>query len=94
MPYAMNDNDARERVWRFCGKPSGEREFFTLPGRRHWAHSECMLQAGREAMASGKLDAVWMAIYWGDGSCCAAEERDELASPHVAYAAKDHGGLH
>ena len=66
MPYAINDNDAR-RVCRFCGKPSGEREFFTLPGRRHWAHFECMLQAGREAMASGKPDAVRMAIYW-DGT--------------------------
>ena len=62
----MNDNDAPERVCRFCNKPTTESEFFTIPSGRQWAHFACALQAGREALASGKLDNVRMAIDWDD----------------------------
>jgi len=64
-----NDNDAPETICRFCGKPTTKSEFYMLPrSSRQWAHFECMVKAGRRAMASGKLHDVRMAIDWGDGT--------------------------
>jgi hypothetical protein len=63
----MNDNDMPEMVCQFCKKPTTDHEFFTRPSGRQWAHFECMLDAGRNARASGKLDNVKMALNWPDG---------------------------
>ena len=50
-------------------KPTTKSEFYMLPrSSRPVAHFECMVKAGRRAMASGKLHDVRMAIDWGDGT--------------------------
>jgi hypothetical protein len=39
-----NDNDELEMVCHICGKPTTDREFYTLPSGRRWAHADCMLE--------------------------------------------------
>ena len=42
-----------ERTCRFCGKPTAEHEFWRGgDNKRKWAHVECIMKAGREAIAS------------------------------------------
>ena len=59
-----------DKICSHCGEPViSDYEFFRDgSGQRVWIHSPCMLQRGRELMASGKYDDVRMALDWGDGT--------------------------
>ena len=45
-----------------CGKPCDTHSFFTLPSGRVWMHMECLLDAGKEIVESGRVDDVRAAM--------------------------------
>jgi hypothetical protein len=57
-----------EHVCQRCGKPCDERSFFTLRSGRVWMHMECILDAAKVIIESGRADDVRAAIKkWPDG---------------------------
>jgi hypothetical protein len=48
---------SKTRTCKYCGRPTGDREFYPLPSGRVWAHLDCMEKAGKRLIERGAADA-------------------------------------
>jgi hypothetical protein len=60
--------ECSDHTCKYCGKPTTECEFFTLPSGRVWAHIECMLREGEKLLKSGAMDDARIGVKWPDGA--------------------------
>jgi hypothetical protein len=50
-----------------CGQPCTKSEFFRRGSEKVWMHPLCMVEAGEELIASGRMDDVRIIVAWPDG---------------------------